>query len=113
MYHVEIVILYGSQYNHSPSQTYRFGRDGHSQSIFMIQLLTTTMLIMSYALSPPISLLDDYKQSNKILEPKPMVLKQYNSPTLNYDPWKEYQEKKNQEILDQIFIKELMEQTGI
>lgn len=78
----------------------------------MIQLLIIAAIISGSSYSIPDFLYKNYKPSYKILVTKPLVLNQYVSPTLNLDPWKEYRDKKNQEILDQIFLKELKEQTG-
>lgn len=39
-----------------------------------------------------------------------VVLKEYHSPTMIYDPWESYRDKKNQEILEKIFVEEIKNQ---
>lgn len=78
----------------------------------MIKLLTTTIVMMGGYCPQETSLHKDYITPYKIVDTKPIAIKEYISPTLNFDPWKDYNNKKNQELLDQIFLMELRNDNG-
>lgn len=48
----------------------------------------------------------EYKLSIEKLNTNQIELVEYKSPTLNYNPFKEYEDKKMNELIEKIFIEE-------
>lgn len=70
----------------------------------MIQFLSETTVIIAtvFPLSIP-------SHNNKFLDSKPMVLQEYKSPTMNYDPMKEYEQQMLQKTMDKMLIDSIQE----
>ncbi|MFM7796292.1 MAG: hypothetical protein ACKO7N_05950 [Candidatus Nitrosotenuis sp.] len=62
----------------------------------MIQFLSKSTIALSTIL--PYQIPSYY---DKFVLPEPLVLKEYQSPTMNYDPLQESNNKKMQEVMDQ------------
>lgn len=62
----------------------------------MYKLIANTIVIIGYSLYPI------FFTDNKSIENNSFI-----SPTMSYDPWLEYNSNKNEELLNQIFIREL------
>lgn len=67
----------------------------------MLHLIKGSVVVIasSIPLQPSLSI------TNKF-ETDPYIYQEYKSPTLNYDPLAEYEERKLNELIEKIFIKE-------
>jgi len=65
----------------------------------MVQFLSETTVVIAtiFPLSIP-------SPNDKFLDSKPMVMQEYKSPTMNYDPMKEYDQQMLQKIMDKMLI---------
>ena len=67
----------------------------------MLHLIKGSIVVVasSIPLEPTLSM-------TKSFENTPNNYKEYKSPTLNYDPFAEYEDRKLNELIEKIFIKE-------
>lgn len=70
----------------------------------MVKFLSGTTIVLStlYPLSVP-------SQNDRFMKQEPMILKEYVSPTMNYDPIQEYHDRSIQKIMDRILLESVLE----
>lgn len=67
----------------------------------MLHLIKGSIVVVASSIPLEVSL----STTNKF-EKAPDIYREYKSPTLNYDPFAEYEERKLNELIEKIFIKE-------
>lgn len=67
----------------------------------MVHLITGSFVIVASSIPLEVSL-----SIPNTFETAPVVYTEYKSPTLNYDPFAEIQEKLLNELIEKVFIKE-------
>lgn len=72
----------------------------------MVQFLSETTVVIAtiFPLSIP-------SPNDKFLDHKPMVMQEYVSPTMNYDPFQNYQNNQIQKLIDSILIDQIRNET--